>query len=378
MGTTAWSDDHWLLVVSGLGASLGLLFLAESVFVFVGPQPFSSEFAIGALTSVPSIGVLVYARRWIRGGDISGDRYRRIAGWCLGGGGSFLLLNVLFMVSIAPESLHVAVGWTRWAVSLGGAVGLFIGVSQARVLERARAAERLAAEQQAMERQNELLEEFASIVSHDLRNPLNVATGHLALAQETVESDHLDRVESALERMETIIGETLLLAREGQAVGETTRTDLGSIVETCWGTVETGNAELITRPLPAIEADANRLRHVFENLFANAVEHGGEAVTVRVGPLADGSGFYVEDDGPGIPPEDADAVFELGHTTSAQSSGFGLAIVDRIVQAHGWEIRVTSSDTGGARFEVTGVTVVDSSPSGGASPSGPCGTPIGS
>ncbi|WP_073307988.1 hypothetical protein [Halobaculum gomorrense] len=58
-------------------------------------------------------------------------------------------------------------------------------------------------------------------------------TGHLDLAQETGEIDHLDRVESALERMETIIEETLLLAREGQAVGETMRTDLGSIVGLC-------------------------------------------------------------------------------------------------------------------------------------------------
>ncbi|MXR41510.1 sensor histidine kinase [Halobaculum sp. WSA2] len=378
MGTGFDSSEYWLLVVSGMGVCLGLVLLGETIAIAVGPRSFSLEFAIGFLTSLLAIGALVYARRWIRRSGLSGERYRRIAGWCGGSAVGFLVLNLLFMISIPPESLSLAVAWARWTFSFGGGVGLLIGISQAQAFERARVAERLAAEQQATERQNELLEQFASIVSHDLRNPLNVATGHLDLARETGEDDHLERVESALERMDAIIEETLLLAREGQAVGETTRTDLGAIVETCWATVETADAEIVTEPLPTVEADGNRLRHVFENLFRNAIEHGGEAVTVRVGPLADGSGFFVEDDGPGIPQSEADEVFELGHTTSNQSSGFGLAIVARIVRAHGWEIRVTDSDTGGARFEVTGVTVVEGPASGSEDPAESPETLVGS
>ncbi|WP_246391901.1 sensor histidine kinase [Halosimplex pelagicum] len=265
------------------------------------------------------------------------------------------------MVTLPPFLFYLAFGWMRWALSVGASVGLLIGLFEARAIERARVAERLQIKQQATERQNEFLEEFASIVSHDLRNPLNVAQGRLQIAQDEVESEHLDTVETSLERIEKIITNTLILAREGQTVGEATLIDLDVLVDECWGAVNTKNAELVTETLPTIEADPDRLRHIFENLFRNAVEHGGDDVVVRVGTLSDRDGIFVEDNGPGIPPDKADVVFETGYTTTTQGSGFGLGIVARIVQAHGWEIRVTTGDEGGARFEITGVTVANQS-----------------
>ncbi|WP_255491984.1 HAMP domain-containing sensor histidine kinase [Haloarcula sp. JP-L23] len=101
-----------------------------------------------------------------------------------------------------------------------------------------------------------------------------------------------------------------------------------------------------------IEADESRLQQLFENLFRNAIEHGGEAVTVHVGALEDGTGFYVADDGPGIPSEKRDQIFDHGYSTVADGTGFGLTIVQPIVQAHGWELAVTESAEGGARFEI--------------------------
>jgi signal transduction histidine kinase len=74
-------------------------------------------------------------------------------------------------------------------------------------------------------------------------------------------------------------------------------------------------------------------------------------VTVTVGDLADDAGFFVADDGPGIPPDERETVFEAGHSTAPDGTGFGLAIVDGIADAHGWTVRVTDSATGGARFE---------------------------
>ncbi|TKX76264.1 sensor histidine kinase, partial [Halorubrum sp. SD626R] len=73
-------------------------------------------------------------------------------------------------------------------------------------------------------------------------------------------------------------------------------------------------------------------------------------------------GFYVADDGDGIDPADRDSVFEPGHTTAEGGTGFGLAIVDRIAQAHGWEVTLTESRTGGARFEFDGVSVLGADP----------------
>ncbi|PSQ16582.1 hypothetical protein BRD00_10515 [Halobacteriales archaeon QS_8_69_26] len=106
---------------------------------------------------------------------------------------------------------------------------------------------------------------------------------------------------------------------------------------------------------PRDDADPGRLEHVFENLFRNAVEHGGDDVTVTVGAL-DG-GFYVADDGPGIPEDRREEVFDVGTSTAADGTGFGPTIVRHIVETHGWRVRVAESEDGGARFEVTGVEV---------------------
>lgn len=83
------------------------------------------------------------------------------------------------------------------------------------------------------------------------------------------------------------------------------------------------------------------------------MEHGGDDVAVRVGPLPDG--FYPEDDGSGIPPAERDTVFDSGYSTSTNGTGFGLHTVRGIVDAHGWQIRVTDGADGGTRLEITGV-----------------------
>jgi PAS domain S-box-containing protein len=216
-----------------------------------------------------------------------------------------------------------------------------------------------------VERQNERLKEFASVVSHDLRNPLNVAQGHLELARETGENLHFEKTGSALNRMESLIEDLLKLARQGQDVSDTEQVKLESKVRRAWSTVSTSEATLdVAEGLGEVQADDGRLQELFENLFRNAVEHAGKDVTVRVGALTDSDqgttpphggrdGFYVEDDGPGIPEDERDRVFEHGHTTAEDGSGLGLSIVSSIVDAHGWDVDATESDDGGARFEVS-------------------------
>ena len=216
------------------------------------------------------------------------------------------------------------------------------------------------------EREAERLQRFASIVSHDLRNPLNVAQGAVEVLRDEAESTHLETVSDALDRMETLIEDTLTLARQGKTIGETEPVSLGALARRCWRSVPTGGATLEIVGDLTVEADPERLATVLENLVANSVEHGGEGVTVRVGPVdrENGtSGFYVEDDGPGVPPEERERVFETGHSTGEDGTGFGLAIVEEIVEAHGWEVRLTASEAGGARVEIVGVERADA-PSG--------------
>jgi PAS domain S-box-containing protein len=206
-------------------------------------------------------------------------------------------------------------------------------------------------------RERDRLDEFTSIVSHDLRSPLNVAKGRTKLAASECDSEHLTDVQQALTRMEALIDDSLSLARQGKVVGETTSVDLEAIVARCWETTPTTEATLEIEGLSSIQADADRLPEVFENLFRNAVDHGGEGVTITVGEVD--TGFYIEDDGSGISDDNRDEVFETGYSTSEEGVGFGLNIVKQIVEAHGWEIHVTDSADGGARFEITGVEKVE-------------------
>lgn len=134
------------------------------------------------------------------------------------------------------------------------------------------------------------------------------------------------------------------------------------IARVAWGQTLTAEAtlELVDEEL-TIEADPENFQTILENLFRNAMEHAGNAATVRIGPLRDG-GFYLEDDGPGIPPEDREHVFERGYTTSSMGTGLGLTLVRQVAAAHDWEIRVTAGSEGGARFEFHNRPLDDRSP----------------
>ncbi|WP_408956890.1 PAS domain S-box protein [Natrinema sp. 74] len=206
-----------------------------------------------------------------------------------------------------------------------------------------------------LERKNERLDEFTSIVSHDLRNPLNIAQSYLELARSECTNPHLEDVAVALERIHQIVERTLTLARDGRTIGETVSVDLQTLATDCWDGVDTASATLRVAEPPTVTADPQRLRHLFENLFRNAVEHGGTDVTVRVGALEDG--FYVEDDGYGFPGDGDGSRLQPAHSMGGSETGLGLAIVKRIADAHGWDVRATTSADGGARIEIDGVDI---------------------
>ncbi|RLM70380.1 ATP-binding protein [Halorubrum sp. Atlit-26R] len=220
--------------------------------------------------------------------------------------------------------------------------------------------------EETLRRQNERLDEFASIVSHDLRNPLSVAEGYVELARETGDVDHLEKAADAIDRMDELVADLLSLAREGRSVGETESVSLDAVAREAWESVDTGDATLTIEADGTLAANRTRLRELLENVFRNSVEHGSTSgrdspdapLTVRVGAgtfgADDGSpadGFYVEDDGVGLPEEDLDRVFESGFTTDESGTGLGLAISERIAEAHGWTAHALAGADGGARFE---------------------------
>ncbi|MEM4782140.1 MAG: histidine kinase N-terminal 7TM domain-containing protein [Halalkalicoccus sp.] len=231
--------------------------------------------------------------------------------------------------------------------------------------------------------QNERLETVASVASHDLRNPLSVAQGYLELAREQGRPEQFDAVEDACDRMGRIIEDMLRLAHDGESIGEVEHVALSTIATEAWENVESDAAALTIDRDTELLCDPDRLLNVFENLFRNSVEHGstsgrsqadgrleddstdgrpsvdpGEPIaeygseTLRIRVGATETGFYVADDGSGIPTEELTDVFDRGYTTNEGGTGFGLAIVREIVEAHGWTIEATTGTDGGARFEI--------------------------
>ncbi|WP_256403824.1 GAF domain-containing sensor histidine kinase [Halorubrum salinum] len=211
--------------------------------------------------------------------------------------------------------------------------------------------ESLARRGEALQRQNKQLEEFAHLVAHDLRNPLAGAVGFLEIARETHESAHFDRVKNSHNRMQGLINELLDIARGQRTAVEPRTLSVASVVTEAWSYVDAPEATLsIAGDLGQIDADETRLLQLFGNLFRNSVEHAGSEVDVEVGPL-DAGGFYVVDDGPGLPEGARDDVLKLGKTRSAKGTGIGLSSVTDIIEAHGWELAIPNT-AGGARFEI--------------------------
>jgi len=210
-------------------------------------------------------------------------------------------------------------------------------------------------QEQELRRQNRRLERFASMVSHDLRSPLNVAKNRVLLAREEEAGDHLPHASEALDRMETIVKDLLALAIQGQHVEETEPVILSEMADRTWQLMDTGAATVTIAGDVTFRASPDRLQELLENLFRNAVDHGHEEISIRVGAVDGDAGFYVADDGSGINEEMQEVVFEFGYTTDEGGTGIGLAIVQEIAAAHGWTCRATESEAEGARFEITDV-----------------------
>ena len=223
------------------------------------------------------------------------------------------------------------------------------------------------------------IDQVSSVITHDLRNPLDVAKAHLRAAEETGDADHFQSVANAHDRMEQIIRDVLTLTRDDIVIQPSEQVAVETAAVDAWKSIDTEHVELIvSETLPIVTADPDRLRRLFENLFRNSVEHtvpdnqsgfeqntespneqslssqenkGAEDVTVTVQPFEEG--FYVADNGPGIPPTERNIVFNPGYSTQSGGTGLGLAIVKQIVEAHDWKITLTTADCGGAKFEIS-------------------------
>ena len=230
--------------------------------------------------------------------------------------------------------------------SVVGAVGVIRDVTDR--VERERELERL----------NERLERLAGFLSHDLRNPLSVARGYVDLARETGETERLAAAESAFGRIEAMIDEALVMARDPDEIETADEAvDLADLAADCLESGDFGDppadSDLVVEDPGPVAGDATLLRRAIGNLIGNAFDHGGDAPAVRVG--VDERGVYVADDGPGLPEDERDRAELTDFGVSPDGgTGIGLAIVERVAAAHGWTLEIGESAEGGFRATLVG------------------------
>jgi len=264
-----------------------------------------------------------------------------------------------------------------------------------------------------LERQNKRLESFASMLAHELRNPVTIGQIYSDQLPAETDSDRdsdpeaVEYVRDAFVRIEDMIDVLLVLARGREAVGESGPVALAEVAEDAWTEIEALDATLDVTTDRVVQADETYVQHLFENLLENAVEHGSTSsqpsaddavehgstsprsqshedavehgstsnrpegddavahgsadVTITVGDLP--SGFYIADDGVSIPESDRETVFEAGYTTAETQggTGVGLTFVQELAETYDWTCTVTESDAGGARFEFADVTLASDS-----------------
>jgi hypothetical protein len=197
---------------------------------------------------------------------------------------------------------------------------------------------------------------LADVLAHELSNQLGAASLQLDLAREHGDDEHFDHVARALDRLEGLTAETRALARPEP---DREWTDLGTVVDSAWAAISTSNATLQVTDA-TLNVDTPLVRLAAINLLRNAVEHGradtgagdedddAPGLRVEVGPVGDDEGFYVADNGHGIPEAERDRVLEWGYS-SGDSTGVGLGLVRVVAERHGWEVAVEESEAGGTR-----------------------------
>lgn len=350
-------------LIATVGLGLGLTLLAESILTAAGANPLGMVWSAAAFSSLPFTLGSIYAAVWLHDSELGDNRYVRIAAWFAGGIAVSLGINLLLMLGLPPDSLFQAVSWVRWGSSLGGGVGLAIGIFEAQGIERAVDAERERIRAEAAESEEELLEYLNATLRHEVLNAATVLNLHADLIRQECTTDTVaDRAETIIARtseMEQVIKDVRLLVQasksQNQADAETidiTAVLADEIAELKQADVPVSvEASLPERAL--VEAGAP-IRHVFANLFWNAVKHADDTTpNIEVSLRCDTNvTITVADAGPGVPADERATLFEHEPRDDA-SHGLDLVLSQTLVEGYGGTLELTETGPDGTTFTVT-------------------------
>jgi PAS domain S-box-containing protein len=255
--------------------------------------------------------------------------------------------------------------WLAWRSAPLPEHGLIYAVARD-VTEQRRMQEQLARQAGELARSNADLEQFASVASHDLRAPLRVVANLTEWIEEDLPGElpdkvrqHITKLHDRVARMQRLIDDLLSYSRAGRERGEIVRVDSAAMIRELVSLLAPPEAFVVevAPEMPVFTTAKAPLEQVFRNLLGNAIQHHDRAdgkVVVSCRDRGERYEFSVRDDGPGIPAESQSLVFDMFHKLKprgrVESSGIGLALVKRIVEVHGGQVRLESEPGRGATF----------------------------
>lgn len=192
-------------------------------------------------------------------------------------------------------------------------------------------------------RQKKELSDFVHLMGHDIRNCLSSIEGYsdLLLENEQEKELVLEKINNQTEYLRKLLNRSIELADAGQTIEKSEKVNLNKLVETIGAITIPQNIKLNHDPLVAVRADKEKLSQIFKNLFENAVLHGKPSQIYVTSKLLDkGIALRVENDGLQIEAKTVEEAFESTFTTKEKESIHGLTIVKKLVDAHGWKIRL--------------------------------------
>lgn len=375
MENKAQTKPAVLIVILGitLFAASVIHHWTEVLAIKQGLGPFFAFLLDGGL----AVGIL-YAGYWLSKTDLTVGNQWTVWWWGLGGGIlSTSLIGLTIIIRIfegrvvtEPQFLLMV------AVEVGVIAGLVAGYKTAlahHAAERAREAnEQLEALSSDLKTSNKRLEQFASTLSHDLREPLRMVSSYVQLLErrygEDLDEEAQEYIEYAVngaDRMQSMIDSLLSYSRvtneENRFEPTNAGTVLDDVLEDLQIRIEETDATVTADELPTVQANREQLEQVFRNLLENAIQHSGdEPPEIHVDAVEDGDWwqFSVRDEGVGIDPAYQDQIFEMfeqidSDDDNSGTAGMGLALCERIIEHHGGDIWVESDPGEGTTFKFT-------------------------
>ncbi|TQQ83237.1 PAS domain S-box protein [Halonotius terrestris] len=235
------------------------------------------------------------------------------------------------------------------------------------ISDRKEREQELRATKRELEQSNEKLEQFAYVASHDLQEPLRMIGSYIELLEADLDGELDDDTQEYMafaakgaDRMQAMIDGLLQYSRvqtDGNPF-ETVDTDavLDDMLQDLKLKIAESGVEIDRETLPTVTADRAQLGQVFQNLVKNAIEHGDENTVVEIRATErDGeTEFTVADNGPGIPADRQDDIFDVfDKGGDSDGTGIGLAVCQQVIERHGGDIWVESTVGDGTTFHFT-------------------------